>query len=65
MNLHDVVFNDKESAAINYVRARYAIEENFKKRAEQRAAKIEVVKFLSGTATNGRVSFPDNTTANF
>lgn len=76
MNLHDIVFNTKDSGAVNYVKARIAIEENFKNREEKRGAKLVVIEHLKGNIEHptkaqlarGRtklVVFHDNTKARF
>lgn len=49
MNLDDVTFNPKDSACINYVKARIAIEESMPNREQKRAAKMVVIEHLGGS----------------
>lgn len=69
MNLDNIVFSTKDSAAINFVKARMAIEETMPNREQKRAAKMVVVQHLHGElqpAKHGRiVVFPDHTKARF
>lgn len=76
MNLDEVVFNPKDGAAINYVKARMAIEETMPCRAAKRSAKMVVIDHLGGTIKHPTeqelrhgatklVIFHDNTRARF
>ncbi len=68
MNLNDVNINTKDTAAVNYVRARHAIEAEMPNRKMKRDAKMAVIEFLKGElAHSGRhiITFPDNTKAKF
>ncbi len=76
MNLDNVKFDPKATANINYVKARCAIEENFKCRADIRAAKLAVIEHFGGSIKHPSeaaakkgftkvVVFPDNSRAKF
>ena len=73
MNLENVQIKTTDSGAINYVRARFAIEDQtsgLKNRKERRDAKNTVISFLNGKIDHDVkrgtiVVFPDNTTAKF
>lgn len=69
----DVVFDPKLSNAINYVKARYAIDESGMARKDRRESRMLVVKHFNGridhikkgNRTDTVVIFPDNTKAHF
>lgn len=70
MNLNDVVFNPKDTNAINFVKARIAIDESLPSREAKRAAKFAVIEHFGGVLkhlpnNNKVVMFPDLTKARF
>lgn len=64
-DLNNIEINAKDSGAVNYVRARYAIHESMPNRRAKRDAKLVVVDFLKGTVDQHMVVFPDGTKAKF
>lgn len=75
MNLNDIEIKQTDTAAVNYARARYAIEEAMPNREQKRNAKMVVIDHLHGhleTKTVDRfghtakvVVFNDGTKAKF
>lgn len=76
MNLNNVLLDSKQASNINYVRARMAIEEVAKNRADRRDAKMVVIQHLGGTikhptheqlarGATKQVIFDDGTRARF
>lgn len=77
--LDNIILDNKATGAINYVKARYAIDSptsGLRSRRDRRSAKLEVIKFLQGTITHPEptkqrpspktlVVFPDQTHAVF
>ena len=76
MNLDQLIIDPKLPANINYLKARYAIEEAFHCRRDIRTAKLAVIEHLKGTikhpspaqvlrGATKKVVFADNTRAKF
>jgi hypothetical protein len=74
MNLNDIEIKATDTAAVNYARARFAIEDTMPNRASKRSAKLVVIDHLHGkietkTRRFGEtvkvVAFEDGTKARF